>query len=103
MKEITFADTYTRLFGELSQHDRVGRNVINENTNNTALTEVQSKTWLKVHRAFTNQNPGRNLQMKSGNVLLDGHIVESAQKFLGRDVPTMVEVLRNANRKIKGQ
>lgn len=103
MKESTFGDTYKRLFGELSQHDRVGRNIITENTSKTTLTEAQSKTWLKVHRAFTNQNQGRNLQMKSGNVLLDGHIVESAEKFLSRDVPTMVEVLRNANRKIKGQ
>jgi len=103
MKESTFGDTYKRLFGELSQHDRTGRNIVTENTTKATLTEAQSKTWLKVHRAFTNQNQGRNLQMKSGNVLLDGHIVESAEKFLGRDIPTMVEVLRNANRKIKGQ
>lgn len=101
--ENTFSDTYKRLFGELSQHDRAGRNIVTENTVNAPLTEAQSKTWLKVHRAFTNQNQGRNLQMKSGNILLDGHIVESAEKFLNRDVPTMVEVLRNANRKIKGQ
>lgn len=103
MKESTFADTYKRLFGELSQHDRAGRNIVTENSVKTTLTEAQSKTWLTVHRAFTNQNPGRNLQMKSGNITLDGYIVESVEKFLGRDVPSMVEVLRNANRKLKGQ
>lgn len=100
--EPTFADTYNRLFGQLSEHDQVGRNITPKQPKQV-LTEQQSTTWARIHRNFTNQNPNHTLSLSEGSIKLNGHIVESADKFLARDVPSMVEVLRNAARKYKGQ
>lgn len=94
------AETYTRLFGALPTEDRVGKTV-KQPVQKQVISESQMKTWLNLHRTFKTQYPMRSLVMSEGKIKLDGYVVESAEKFLKRDLKSMVEVLRNASRSIK--
>lgn len=93
------AETYQRLFGKLPEEDHVGKTV-NKPVQKQVITESQMKTWLNLHRSFKSQNPNRTLVMSEGAIKLDGFVVESADKFLKRDLQSMVQVLRNAARSI---
>ena len=95
------SETYRRYFGEIPKEDRSGRNLISPSESKKLITESQMKTWLNLHRTFKTQFPNRNLAMTEGLIKLDSHVVESAEKFLKRDLGSMVEVLRNASRSIK--
>lgn len=94
-------ETYNRLFGELPEEDRVGRSVSKPKAKQV-INEAQMKSWLHLHKTFKTQYPGRSLAMTEGVIKLDGHIVESAETFLKRDLGSMVQVLKATHQKIKG-
>lgn len=94
-------ETYNRLFGELPEEDRAGRS-IPKKSEKQVINESQMKSWLHLHKTFKTQYPNRSLVMSEGVVKLDGHIVESADKFLKRNLPDMVQVLKATHQKIKG-
>lgn len=94
-------ENYERLFGQLDECDFSGRKVVPKAPKHKPTDEQMSK-WLRLHKAFSTQYPDRKLSLSEGVVTLDGHLVENATDFLNRDIPTMIQVVRNTNRQLNG-
>lgn len=87
-------ESYKRFFGNFNESDYIGRDKTKP-IKKIKLTEQQQGKWDKIIEGFKKQFPTKALTVKEGTVRVNGHVVESFDKFITRPSSEIIVMLKN--------
>lgn len=94
-------ENYERLFGKMDTFNKLGQKTNTNQKQEFQLTTEQQNVWKQISNGFSHQYPKRTLLIKQGNVVVDGHFVENANKFFKMNRNQQVHIIKTAVTKLK--